>query len=94
MPGDDQALAAPAIAQRPGRDLQDAPGRRIDRLQNADPLDAEAEAGEEQREDAPAHAVIEVVDEAGLRRGEQIAVAERGEREDLPEARSASRSMA
>ena len=36
--------------------------------------------------DAPAHAVVEVVDEPGLRGGEEVAVAERGEREDLPEA--------
>lgn len=61
------------------------PGRGIDRLEDADALDAEAEGGEEQREDAPAHAVIQIVDEAGLRGGEEIAIAERGEREDFAE---------
>lgn len=43
-------------------------------------------SGEEQWEDAPAHAVIEVIDEPGLRGCEEIAVAEGGECEDLPEA--------
>ena len=38
---------------------------------------------EEQREDAPAHAVVEIVDQARLRGREQVAVAERGEDEDL-----------
>ena len=42
-PGGDQALATPPIAQRPGHDLENAPGRRIDRLEDADALDAEAE---------------------------------------------------
>jgi len=82
--GDDQALAAPSVTQWTSCDLQDAPGRGIDRLEDADALDAEAEGGEEQREDAPAHAVIEVVDEAGLRGCEEIAVLERRERKDFP----------
>ena len=42
--------------------------------------------GEEQREYAPAHAVIEVIDQPRLGGGEQIAGAERGQREDLAEA--------
>jgi hypothetical protein len=41
-------------------------------------LDAQPESGKEQRENAPAHAVVEVVDEPGLRGREQIAVAEGG----------------
>ena len=36
-----------------------------------DALDAEAEGGEEQREDAPAHAVVEVVDQPTLRQAEK-----------------------
>src|SRR3989337_3690621 len=84
--GDDQALAPPAIAQGTRGDLQDTPCRGIDRLEDADALDAEAEGSEEQWENAPAHAIVEIVDEAGLRGGEQIAIAERGEREDLPKA--------
>jgi hypothetical protein len=64
---DDQAFAAPTVAQGTCCNLQDAPGRGIDRLENADALDSEFERGEEQREDTPAHAVIEIIDEARLR---------------------------
>src|SRR5713101_4745553 len=86
MPATIEPLTPPAVAQGTGSDLQEAPGRWVDRLENADPLHAEAERGEEQREDAPAHPVVEVVHEPGLRGGEQVAVLERGERKDFPEA--------
>jgi hypothetical protein len=83
--GDNQARAPPAVAQRPGRDLENAPGRGINGLENPNALDPQSEPGEEQRKDAPTHAVIEIVYEPGLGRCEQIAVAEGGEGKDLPE---------
>src|SRR5436190_23008409 len=82
---DDQALASPAIAQRACGDLQNAPCRGIDGLEHANALDAEPEGGEIQREYPPAHAVIEVVDETGLGCREEIAIAKRSQRENLPE---------
>src|SRR5215212_11996966 len=72
----DQALASPAVSKWSGRDLQCSPHRRVDGLQDPDTLDPEAEAGEEQGEDAPAHAVVKVIDEARLRAGEEVAVLE------------------
>ena len=81
--GDDQALATPAVAQRTGDRLKNGPDRRIGGLENADPLDAQTERGEVEREDSPAHAVVEIVDEPGLRSSEQVAVADRREAEDL-----------
>ncbi len=83
---DDQALAAPAVAQRPGRRLKDAPYGGIDGLEHADLLDAQPESGKEQRKNPPAHAVVQVVDQSGLRGREEIAVAERSAAKDFPEA--------
>src|SRR4029450_9593713 len=82
----DEALAPPAVAQGSGGDLQHAPDRRIDGLEDADALHPQAEGGEEQGEDAPAHAVVEVVDEPRLGGGEEVAVPVGCLREDLPEA--------
>src|SRR5260370_9817559 len=84
--GDDQALAAPAIGEGARGDLQDAPGCRIDRLQQADAFDCKAEGREEQRKDSPAHSIIEVVDEPGLGSGKQVAIPKRGEEKYLAEA--------
>src|SRR5262249_6279157 len=75
---DDQAFAAPAIAEWPGDDLQHAPDRRIDGLEDTDALDAKPVGREKKRKYAPAHAVIEVVHEPGLRCCEQVAVAPAG----------------
>jgi len=59
-------------SQRTGTDA------RIDRGGNADASDREAEAREEQRKPAPAQSEVQVVDEAGMRCREQVAVLERG----------------
>ena len=59
-------------SQRTGTDA------RIDRGGNADASDREAEAREEQRKHAPAQSKVQVVDEAGMRCREQVAVLERG----------------
>ena len=75
------------VAQRAGGDLQGAPHGRVDGLEDTDPLHSETEGGEEQGEHAPPHAVVEVVDEPGLRTCEEVAVLERGPGEDLPEAK-------
>ena len=45
-----------------------------DCLENANPLDAEAKSGKEQRENSPTHAVVQIVDQAGLRCREHIAI--------------------
>ena len=41
--------------------------------------------GEEERENAPTHPVVQIVDQTGLRRSEQIAITERSAPKDLPE---------
>jgi hypothetical protein len=46
-------------------ELADSPGCWINRSKNTDLLDAHARSGEEQREQAPRHAVVEVIDEPG-----------------------------
>src|SRR5262249_26653744 len=70
--GNDEALAPPAIAELAGRYLEDAPCRRIYRLEDANALDAKSKGREEQRKYAPTHAVIEIVHEPGLRCGKEI----------------------
>src|SRR5262249_1691169 len=83
-PGDNQALSSPPVAQWTGRDLQNAPGRWIDRFENADPFNAEAERGKEQGKNAPAHTIVEIVNETGLRCGKEIAIAKRCEGKNVP----------
>src|SRR5262249_41947888 len=84
--GGDQALAPPSVAQRPGDDLQGATYRGVDPFQEADALDAQTSGSKEQGEYPPAHAVVQVVDEPGLRCGEQVPVSQRGPQKDLAEA--------
>ena len=50
---------------------RDAPYARVERGDEADVADAGAVGGEEQRHEAPGEAVVEVVDQAGLRAGAQ-----------------------
>ncbi len=59
----------------------------VDGLEDPDLPHAEAEGGEEQGEDALAHAVVEVVDEPRLGAGEGVAVPVGDPPEDLLEAR-------
>src|SRR5215208_6282057 len=77
--------ASRAVAQGAGHDLQDASNRRVDGLQDPDAPHLEPEGREVEGEYAPAHAVVEVVDQPGLRAGEEVAVLEGGCGEDLPE---------
>lgn len=66
MPPTMRPLRAPAITQGPGDRLTNAPNYGVNGLKDADTFDAKPERGEEEREDAPAHAVVEIVDEASL----------------------------
>lgn len=61
-----------------GRDLADAPQDRVDAFDEADGGEAQAVVGEQQGEDAPGEAVVEVVDEPGLAGAAQGAVAPGG----------------
>src|SRR5262249_36960159 len=78
-----QFFAAEAVREWPGRDLQDAPGQRVDGFDDADAGDAAAIAGEVEGIEPPRHAVVEIVDQAGLARGEQAHVPERRDVEDI-----------
>lgn len=53
-------------ARWPHGDLPDAPQDGVDAFDEADGGEAEAVVGEQQGEDAPGEAVVEVVDESGL----------------------------
>ena len=79
----DQRLAADPVRQRTGDELAEAPHGGVDGGEHADAADGEAGVGEEDREQAPGEAVVEVVDEPGLRARRQRLLAERGEGEDL-----------
>ena len=79
----DQRFAADPVRQAAGDELAETPDRRVDRGEHADAADREAGVGEEDREQPPGEAVVEVVDEPGLRRRRQRLLPERGEGEDL-----------
>ena len=79
----DQRLAADPVRQCTGDELAESPHGGIDGGEHADAGDGQAGVGEEDREQAPREAVVEVVDEPGLRRGGERLLAERGEGEDL-----------
>src|SRR5713226_8943457 len=81
----DQAFAAPAVAERSGNGLEDAPDSRIYGLENSDSLHSEPEGIEEQGEDSPAHAIVQVVDETCLGGCKEVSVSKGGAKEHLPE---------
>src|SRR5579863_8708383 len=81
----DQPLSTPPIDEWPRHGLQDSPDSRIDGFQNANSLDAQAVAREEEREDPPAHSIVQVVDQTGLAGRKQVPVAKRGSTKYLPE---------
>jgi hypothetical protein len=64
---DNQRLPSHAIRQRSGEDLRGAPDDWVDRLDQSDAFQALAVRVEFKREVPPRHAVVQVVDEAGLR---------------------------
>ena len=79
----DQPLAADAIRPRAGEQLGDAPGRRIDRGEGSDLREVHPRGCEQQREQAPGHAVVEIVDETGLADARQVLVEQGGAPEDF-----------
>ena len=68
------------------------PDRGVRRGEDADLGEREARRRVEQREQAPRHAVVEVVDETGLGGGRKVAVAERSYAR-TPRARAAERAI-
>ncbi len=68
---DDERLAADPVRQPAGRDLADGPDRRVGRGEDADLGRGQAGRRVEEREQAPGHAVVEVVDEPAWRRGRE-----------------------
>src|SRR5439155_16936799 len=86
-----ELFATEPVRERPGRNLQDAPHGGVDSLDDADARDAEPIAGEEQRIEAPGHAVVEIVDEPGLARREETYVAECRDIEDGGQGRADGR---
>jgi hypothetical protein len=85
--GDDQGLASGGVRPVPGGDLGDAPHAGIDRGDQSDLRGAGAVRGEEQRHEPPGEAVVEVVDQAGLRAGAQRGDAVGGAGERLAQPR-------
>ena len=79
----DEPLAADAIGPGAGDQLDHAPDRRIDGRQSGDLGDVEPREGEDQRKEAPRHAVVQVVDQARLAHARQIAIADARAAEDL-----------
>src|SRR5829696_9833196 len=65
---------------------EQTPNHRVDGFENTDAPHAETEGREKDWEHAPAHAVVEDVDQARLRAGEEVAVLEGGYGENLTEA--------
>src|SRR4029450_3611748 len=81
----DQLLPAEAVRQRSGRDLQNAPHHRVDRLDEADAGDAKTIAGEKEGIETPGHAVVEIVHEARLTGREEAHVPEARDVKDVAE---------
>src|SRR2546427_3421600 len=82
-PGHDQPLAAEAVGERAGRELQDAPNRRVDCGEDTDATEAHVRGREEEREETPRHSVVEVVDQPRLADAREVAVAQRRPPEDI-----------
>ena len=75
--GDDERFAAGAVGERTGDELPGAPHGGVEGGEHPDLTDAEPVGGEQHGEQAPGQAVVEVVDQAGLVDGKQVAVGER-----------------
>ncbi len=82
--GDDHPLAAPPVRQCTGGQLADSPHGRVQRREDADPADGQAGRGEQDREQPPGEAVVEVVDQPGLAGRGQGRFLEAGLDEHLP----------
>ena len=80
----DQRLAADPVGQRAGDELAEPPHGGVERGEHADLADGQAGGGEQEREQAPGQAVVEVVDQPGLAGRGQGRLAEAGQGEHLP----------
>ena len=80
---DDQPLPAPPVGQGAGEQLPDAPHGRVERGQDADPADRQSGGGEQDREQTPGEAVVEVVHQSGLAGRGQGGLLEAGLHEHL-----------
>src|SRR5205823_13947919 len=85
-------LAANAVGHRPRGHLQQTPHAWVYGFDDTDALDPEPECREEERIQAPRHAVVEIVHEPGLARREQACVADAGQEEHVAERRWTRRS--
>ena len=75
--GDDQRSPPDMVGQGAGADLGHAPDRRVDGSQDRDLGERRAVRRVEERQQAPRHPVVEVVDEARLRGREQPPIPDR-----------------
>ncbi|MFK4101488.1 hypothetical protein ACI2L1_15665 [Streptomyces sp. NPDC019531] len=71
---DEHSVSGAAVGEVAGGDLAEAPEDGVQALDQSDRGEPEPVVGEEEREDAPGEAVVEVVDEAGLAGAAQRAV--------------------
>src|SRR5881296_3482161 len=78
----DEPLAADPVREAARGELSYAPDGWIDRGKKGDIPQAEASGGEDEREESPRHAVVQVVHEAGLADGGEVSVEQRSPRED------------
>src|SRR5207237_9819506 len=76
-------LRAEAVGERAGRELQNAPHRRIDCGEDTDATEAHLRGRKEERKETPRHSVVEVVDQPRLADAREVAVAQRGPPEDI-----------
>ena len=81
--GGDEMLAAPPVRQCAGGQLAHAPHGRVHGDQDADAVDGHAGGGEQDWEQAPGQAEVEVINQAGLAGRGQCRVGEAGAQEDL-----------
>src|SRR5439155_21449997 len=67
----DEWLPPYPVGEGPGRQLENAPHSRVDRGQEPDRSETEPRPREEQRQQPPRHAVVQVVDQSRLGGGKQ-----------------------
>ena len=84
-PASDHPLAPPSVAERAGGQLRGSPDCRVRGGDQRDAVERQTTRSEQDRQQPPHSAVVEVVRECGLAGGEQRPVPPAREQEDLPE---------
>jgi hypothetical protein len=79
----DEPLAPDPVGPRSREQLRDAPRRGIDRSEGRDLFDVHVRGREEQGEEAPRHAIVEIVDQARLADAREVSIAQGRAPEDL-----------